>query len=99
MAGDVSSVLLTFNEVLEKGFDGHNFISGLNSHLRDLLVSKDESTLRLLEATPAIKKRYFAADREIAPLIFFSKLSKLEIIVILTIKAVKIHAFILSFLL
>ena len=58
LTGDVSSVLLTFNEVLEKGFDGHNFISGLNSHLRDLLVSKDESTLRLLEATPAIKKRY-----------------------------------------
>jgi DNA polymerase-3 subunit gamma/tau len=58
LTGDVSSVLLTFNEVLEKGFDGHNFISGLNSHLRDLLVSKDEGTLRLLEATPAIKKRY-----------------------------------------
>jgi DNA polymerase-3 subunit gamma/tau len=58
MAGDVSTILLTFNEVLEKGFDGHNFISGLNSHLRDLLVSKDETTLRLLEATPAIKKRY-----------------------------------------
>jgi DNA polymerase III subunit gamma/tau len=58
VAGDVSKVLLTFNDVLEKGFDGHNFISGLNSHLRDLLVSKDESTLRLLEATPAIKKRY-----------------------------------------
>ena len=58
ITGDVSSVLLTFNEVLEKGFDGHNFISGLNSHLRDLLVSKDEATLRLLEATPAIKKRY-----------------------------------------
>ncbi|HNW57185.1 MAG TPA: DNA polymerase III subunit gamma/tau [Bacteroidales bacterium] len=58
LAGDVSSVLLTFNEILEKGFDGHNFISGLNSHLRDLLVSKDESTLSLLETTPAIKKRY-----------------------------------------
>lgn len=58
MIGDVSSVLLTFNEILEKGFDGHNFISGLNSHLRDLLVSKDESTLRLLEATPAVKQRY-----------------------------------------
>jgi DNA polymerase-3 subunit gamma/tau len=58
LMGDVSSVLLTFNEVLEKGFDGHNFISGLSSHLRDLLVSKDESTLRLLEATPVIKKRY-----------------------------------------
>ena len=58
MHGDVSTMLITFNEVLEKGFDGHNFISGFNSHLRDLLVSKDESTLRLLEATPVIKKRY-----------------------------------------
>ena len=58
MTGNVSTVLLTFSEVLDKGFDGHNFISGLNSHLRDLLVSKDESTLKLLEATPAIKKRY-----------------------------------------
>jgi len=58
VSGDVSSVLLTFNEVLEKGFDGHNFISGLNSHLRDLLVSKDQSTLRLLEATPSVKQRY-----------------------------------------
>lgn len=58
LMGDVSTVLMNFNEVLEKGFDGHNFISGLNSHLRDLLVSKDESTLRLLEATPAVKQRY-----------------------------------------
>jgi DNA polymerase III subunit gamma/tau len=56
--GDVSSVLMTFNEILEKGFDGHNFVSGLGSHLRDLLVCKDEVTLKLLEATPAIKQRY-----------------------------------------
>jgi DNA polymerase-3 subunit gamma/tau len=58
LCGDISCALLTFNEILEKGFDGHNFISGLNSHLRDLLVSKDEATLRLLEATPAIRQRY-----------------------------------------
>ena len=58
LMGDVSAVLMNFSEVLENGFDGHNFISGLNSHLRDLLVSKDESTLRLLEATPAVKQRY-----------------------------------------
>jgi len=70
--GDVSTVLLTFNEVLEKGFDGHNFISGLNSHLRDLLVSKDESTLRLLEATPAIKKRYMQQTGE-CPIDFLFK--------------------------
>jgi DNA polymerase-3 subunit gamma/tau len=64
ISGDVSTVLLTFSEVLDKGFDGHNFISGLNSHLRDLLVSKDESTLKLLEATPAIKKRYMEQTRK-----------------------------------
>lgn len=58
LKGDVSKVLISFNEILEKGFDGHNFVSGLNSHLRDLLVSKDEITVRLLEATPSVKQRY-----------------------------------------
>jgi len=63
-AGDVSKVLLTFNEILEKGFDGHNFISGLNSHMRDLLVSKDESTLALMETTQVVKKRYLKQSGE-----------------------------------
>lgn len=58
LEGDVSTLLVTFNEILENGFDGHNFISGLNSHLRDLLVSKDEVTIELLEATPSVKNRY-----------------------------------------
>ena len=58
LCGDISSVLMTFNEILQKGFDGHNFVSGLSSHLRNLLVCKDEVTMRLLEATPAIKQRY-----------------------------------------
>ncbi|HUV00602.1 MAG TPA: DNA polymerase III subunit gamma/tau [Bacteroidales bacterium] len=58
LIGDVSSVLLTFNEILENGFDGHNFISGLNSHMRDLLVSKDKETLKLLETTPSVKQKY-----------------------------------------
>jgi len=56
--GDVSSVLMTFNEILEKGFDGHNFVSGISSHLRDLLVCRDEVTMKLFEATPLIKQRY-----------------------------------------
>ena len=58
LMGDVSAVLISFNEILEKGFDGHNFISGINSHLRDLLISKDESTLTLLETTSAVKQKY-----------------------------------------
>lgn len=58
LLGDVSSVLISFNEILENGFDGHNFISGLNSHLRDLLVCKDEATLPLIETTASVKQRY-----------------------------------------
>jgi DNA polymerase-3 subunit gamma/tau len=58
LAGDVSKILLIFNEVLENGFDGHNFVAGLNSHLRDLLVSKDKVTLKLLEATQSVRQRY-----------------------------------------
>jgi DNA polymerase III subunit gamma/tau len=56
--GDISSVLLTYNEILEKGFDGYNFMSGLNNHLRDLLVSRDEATIKLLETSVAIRQRY-----------------------------------------
>jgi DNA polymerase III subunit gamma/tau len=58
LMSDVSSVLISFNEILEKGFDGHNFISGLNSHLRDLLVCRDEATLPLLETTASVRQRY-----------------------------------------
>ncbi len=58
MGGDVTSVLLTFNEILSKGFDGYNFMAGLNNHLRDLLVSRDEATVRLLETSPSIRQRY-----------------------------------------
>lgn len=58
LSGDVSSALLLFNDILEKGFDGHNFISGLNSHFRNLLVCKDEATLKLVEAGSAIRDKY-----------------------------------------
>ena len=58
LANKVSEALLLFNDVLKKGFDGGHFISGLTSHFRDLLVSKDASTLTLLEVGASIKSRY-----------------------------------------
>ncbi|MFO7852980.1 MAG: DNA polymerase III subunit gamma/tau [Bacteroidota bacterium] len=58
LSGDVSSALLLFNDILEKGFDGHNFIAGLSSHFRNLLVCKDEATLKLVEAGSAIRDKY-----------------------------------------
>ena len=45
----VGDALLLLNDVLSKGFDGSHFITGLSSHFRDLLVSKDPATLPLLE--------------------------------------------------
>ena len=49
---------MLFNEILDKGFDGHNFITGLASHFRDLLVCKDPVTLSLLEVGVDIRERY-----------------------------------------
>ncbi|HMU77742.1 MAG: DNA polymerase III subunit gamma/tau [Bacteroidia bacterium] len=58
LPGNISSVLLTFNELLNEGFDGHHFIAGLSGHFRDLMVAKDEITLQLLEVTEAVREKY-----------------------------------------
>ena len=67
----VPECLLTFNDVLQKGFDGNHFITGLASHFRDLLVSHDPSTLPLLEVGASIRERYMAqAQKCTAPFLF-----------------------------
>jgi DNA polymerase-3 subunit gamma/tau len=50
--------LLLFDEVLKKGFDGHNFIVGLSEHFRNLLVSQDARTVQLMEVPESVKKKY-----------------------------------------
>jgi DNA polymerase-3 subunit gamma/tau len=54
----IPELLLTYNEILAKGFDGHHFIAGLASHFRDLLVSKNPATLMLLEAGEVAQNLY-----------------------------------------
>ena len=56
--GDVTNSLLLLNDVLNKGFDAGNFVSGLGSHFRDLLVSKDAATASLLEVGASIRNQY-----------------------------------------
>lgn len=58
LAGNVREALLTLNEILCKGFDGQNIITGLASHFRDLLVCRDEATLVLFEVGASIRERY-----------------------------------------
>jgi DNA polymerase-3 subunit gamma/tau len=55
---DVRACMLILNEILEKGFDGQNVITGLAAHFRDLLVCKDEATLILFEVGASIRERY-----------------------------------------
>lgn len=55
---DVASSLLIFDEILSKGFDGNHFITGLASHFRNLLVTRDSSTLKLLEVSEGIRQKY-----------------------------------------
>lgn len=55
---DVRGAFLLFDEVLRKGFDGQHFITGLASHFRDVLVSKDASTLPLLEVSQSVQQKF-----------------------------------------
>ena len=54
----ITDALLLLNEVINKGFDAGHFINGMASHLRNLLVSRDASTLPLLEVGASIRERY-----------------------------------------
>ena len=72
----VSDALLLFNDVLNKGFDGSHFITGLSSHFRDLLVAKDAVTLPLLEVGASIRQR-FQEQAQKCPLPFLYRAMKL----------------------
>ena len=57
-AGDYASAMLTFDEILAKGFNAQHFISALSSHLRDLIVSRTAGLDALLDLPASLKQRY-----------------------------------------
>jgi DNA polymerase-3 subunit gamma/tau len=61
--GNISGCLMTFDEILSYGFDGHHFINGMGSHFRDLLVSQDTVTIGLLEVGDGIKQKYLEQSK------------------------------------
>jgi DNA polymerase-3 subunit gamma/tau len=58
LQSNISDSLLLFDGVLARGFDAHHFLSGLGNHIRNLMVCRDVSTLKLMEATPEVKTRF-----------------------------------------
>ncbi len=77
LKGDVTNSLLIFNEVLNKGFDAHHFVSGLSTHLRDLLVCKDPQTIALMEVGADIGKHY-QQQAQLCPVDFLFQALKLN---------------------
>jgi DNA polymerase-3 subunit gamma/tau len=62
---DVPGILNYFNDLLQQGFDAHQFIAGLSGHLRDLLVAKEPATVDLLEVSDNIKEKYKQQAKDI----------------------------------
>ena len=71
LKGDYPTALLTFDEILTKGFNALHFIAALSSHLRDLIVSKSGGLEALLELPDSLKTRYKEqADRCTLPFLY-----------------------------
>ena len=62
---DIPNSLLLLNDIIEKGFDPHNFVVGLSDHYRNLLVCKDVRTAKLLEVGESVEKRYLDQSKAI----------------------------------
>lgn len=60
---DVSSIMITIDEIVNNGFDLLQFINGLASHLRDLLVCKDSETLILFNESESVKELYLSQSK------------------------------------
>ena len=58
LQGNTSDILLVINDIINKGFEPQHFINGMGSHLRSLLVSKDATTVQLLEVSEQLRSRY-----------------------------------------
>ena len=61
---DIPAALLLLNDIIEKGFDAHNFIVGLADHYRNLLVCKDVRTAALLEVSESIQEKYVEQSKK-----------------------------------
>ena len=61
---DIPNSLNELNDILNDGYDGHQFINGLGSHFRNLLVAQDPNTLSLLEVGNSIKERYLEQSKK-----------------------------------
>lgn len=74
LQGDVIGSLLIFDKIINKGFDVQSFVSGLSSHIRDLLVAQNEKSLKLLQVSDGVKRQYGEQAKHCPPIFLFRAL-------------------------
>ena len=55
---DISSLLVSFNQIIDSGFDGQHFINGLSEHIRKLLLCQHKETVDLFSINDSLKEKY-----------------------------------------
>ena len=75
VAERMSEAILLFDEIIRNGFDGNNFLVGLQQHLRNLLVSQDPKTTNLLEVSDSLKERYLTQSKNCSSSFLLSALN------------------------
>jgi DNA polymerase III subunit gamma/tau len=78
LKSNVPEILVLFNEILDNGFDGQNFLNGFSTHFRNLMVCKDELTIKLLEVGTNIKEKYKSQAASCSPAFLLEALNILN---------------------
>ncbi len=60
LAKDINGILLTYDQIIKKGFEGENFIQGLAEHIRNLIMASNKETVVILDVSESLKQRYMA---------------------------------------
>ncbi|MDO4995363.1 MAG: DNA polymerase III subunit gamma/tau [Bacteroidales bacterium] len=76
LGNNIPDIMLTFDEILSKGFEGSHFVGGLNNHLRNLLVSRDAATVKLLETSDEVRQRYAEQAQRCQPRFLYAAIRK-----------------------
>ena len=76
LEGKIPEVMVILNDIINKGFDPNHFILGLNSHFRNLLMSRDPQTLPLIEASDDIRAKYGEQAKKCKPNFIYAAIRK-----------------------
>lgn len=78
LRSDVAGTLVSLDQILQRGFDGHQFINGLGSHLRNLLVVKDKRSAGLLEVSDEMRNGYIQQSAKCKDAFLFDCLDRIS---------------------